>query len=114
MKTTRNEWIFLLSASCLSLAVRLVPWREFFVDGELLFFQNDAYYHLRRATLFLHNFPRIPVLDTYMAYPYGAECPWPPVYDMVLAAISWVIGWGSPTDGVIRAVAALLPRFSPG
>jgi len=96
----------------LSFAVRLLPWRNAFAGGNILFAQPDAYYHLRRAAIFLKTFPRIPGIDMYMAYPYGAECPWPPLYDLVVAGLTWAVGGGAPSYRALHGVTTFLPPLT--
>lgn len=98
----------------LALGVRLIPWRMSFAGGNILFGQPDAYYHLRRATIILKTFPRVPGIDMYMAYPYGAESPWPPLYDLAIAGLSWLIGLGAPGWKTIHGVTTLLPPILAG
>ncbi len=103
----RNVYLFLMSL--LALAIRLLPWRYAVLERNIIFGQPDAYYHLRRATIMIRNFPRLPGIDRYMAYPYGAEPPWPPLYDHVIALLSLLFGWGDPSDRTIMLVTTFLP-----
>jgi dolichyl-diphosphooligosaccharide--protein glycosyltransferase len=109
-----REWVFAWGMAVLAFAVRLIPWKMAFAGGNLIFGQPDAYYHLRRATIFLHTFPRVPGIDRYMAHPFGAECPWPPLYDLLIAALSWGIGFGAPSYRVIHGVTTFLPPVLAG
>lgn len=89
--------------------VRVLPYRNAFLGGNIIFQQPDAYSHLRRATLIVKNFPFFPTIDHYMAYPYGAEAPWPPLYDYLIGVLSMVFGLGHPGDTTILVVTTLLP-----
>lgn len=103
--------IIVIFFSISSFLIRLLPWHNtiFGFGKEIIFIQPDAFYHLRRATIWANNFPKMPTLDFYMAYPYGAECPWPPLYDWFIAAFSFVITLGNPTKQVLGLTTALLP-----
>lgn len=105
----RRKALFLGLTALTAFVARILPYQSAFLGGNVIFVQPDAYYHLRRATLIVKNFPFCPTLDRYMAYPYGAESPWPPLYDWVIAAISMIVGLGRPGDGVILTVTTLLP-----
>lgn len=98
----------------LAVVVRLFPWRASISPTHVLFIQPDAYYHLRRATIMARNFPFYPTIDRYMAYPFGAECPWPPLYDFAIAAVSLLLGWGDPSDRTIQLVTAFFPPVLAG
>lgn len=100
--------------SVLAVAVRFLPWKSSISGSHVLFIQPDAYYHLRRATIIAKNFPFYPTLDTYMAYPLGAEPPWPPLYDFFIAAVSLAAGWGDPSARTIQLVTAILPPVLAG
>lgn len=93
----------------LALLVRFLPWKIAYAAGDFLFSQHDALYHLRRVTIYLNTFPRLPAGDTYMAYPGGAVCPWPPLYDLFLAGVAFLAGAGHPSPVTIRAVVSFTP-----
>lgn len=109
-----KERTFAWGLAVIAFAVRLLPWQTTFQSGNIIFGQPDAYYHLRRANIILHTFPRIPAVDMYMAYPYGAECPWPPLYDLTIALLTWAIGLGRHSYTVLHWVTALLPPVLAG
>lgn len=109
-----RERYFAWGLALIAFGVRLIPWRTTFQSGNIIFGQPDAYYHLRRANIFLHTFPDIPAIDMYMAYPYGAEAPWPPLYDMIIALLTWAIGLGSHSYTILHWVTALLPPVLAG
>ncbi len=100
-------WFFTISA----FLIRLLPWKQSIAGfgKEFAFIQPDAFYHFRRAMIWALNFPKMPTLDYYMAYPYGAECPWPPLYDWFIAVFSNIITLGKPTQQVVGLIIALLP-----
>ncbi len=68
------------------LALRLASARAVFRGGNILFIDTDDYYHLRRMMTAAANFPRLPSFDSYLGFPTGFHCNWPPLYD-------WLAGW---------------------
>lgn len=112
---SRGERLFVVAGVILVAVVRFLPWRKVFVDGDILFGQTDAYYHLRRILLISRNFPDLPGIDRYMAYPYGAECPWPPLYDLVVACLAYIFsGFSEPSRWAVHAVSAFLSPVLAG
>lgn len=86
------------------LAARLVPWSMTFTPNGVLFRSDtDPYYHVLRAQRILERWPQVPWTDPNMNYPYGAEIPWPPLFDFVIAGLAKVVG---PAN--LGAVAAWL------
>lgn len=79
------------------------------IKDKLLFFQPDAYYHIRRTLLFAHNFPSLNSFDYYLSYPVGAECPWPPLYDWVISLISLILGLGKVDTYTVELLHAIFP-----
>lgn len=105
---------YLVSISVLAALVRFLPWKASIAKNHVLFIQPDAYYHLRRATIITKNFPLYPTIDTYMAYPFGAEPPWPPLYDFAIAVLSLIAGLGNPSERTLMLVTAFLPPVLAG
>lgn len=107
-----NKTSFLLAFFVFSAFVlRLLTWKTSIagLGKEFAFVQPDAFYHFRRAMIWAINFPKMPTMDYYMAYPYGAECPWPPLYDWFIAVMANVITFGNPSKQVVGLIVALLP-----
>lgn len=73
----------------LAFAVRILPIRGVFIDGETYFTDSDSYYHLRRIAYNLAQFPRILDHDSYLNFPEGAKAIWPQTLDWILAALLW-------------------------
>lgn len=93
-----------------ALAVRLAPWGEVFGSGSpRLLGDSDPYYHVLRAERWLRGAPGAPWRDPALAWPSGADVPWPPLFDGLLAAASRVVdGDVVERDRLVR-LAALLP-----
>ena len=60
-------------------------------DGALAITDPDACYHLRRAALTLET-GLVPTFDRFLNAPEGSPCPWPPLFDRVLAGTASVLG----------------------
>lgn len=104
-----RERLALAAVALAALGIRLASWSATAVGDGFVFGQPDAYYHLRRVGIILRTFPGIPGLDRFLSWPHGAECPWPPLYDLLTAAIAWAAGAGHPQAHHVGAVHALLP-----
>lgn len=90
----------------LGLLMRLIPAKNSIVDGDVLFFGYDSFYHLRRIFFTAENFPTTLWFDSYLNHPLGLDLTWPPLFDQAVAAVAILFGGG------IRAVemtAALAP-----
>jgi len=94
-----------------ALALRLRNLKAVLADGKVLFGLGDPYYHLRRVLLTLEHFPRVPSFDSYTNFPEGARIIWPPGFDLLVAAVSWIAGLGHPSRHRVEATAALLIPF---
>ena len=89
-------------------AARLAPWeRSFGPKGVHFAGDGDAYYHALRAERLARDWPRIPWTDGGMDYPYGADIPWPPLFDQIIAAVA--VATGPPTQEHVATVSALVP-----
>jgi asparagine N-glycosylation enzyme membrane subunit Stt3 len=78
----------------LAFAVRSLPVRSVFVDGQTFFTDGDSYYHLRRIAYNLASFPETLARDPYLNFPSGAEAIWPQTMDWVLALLLLPLGVG--------------------
>jgi len=89
-------------------AARMAPWeRSFGPMGVYFAGDGDAYYHALRAERLARDWPHIPWFDGGMDYPYGADIPWPPLFDQMIATISVATGPATPEH--VGAVAAVVP-----
>ena len=57
----------------------------------------------------LHHFPHRIYFDPYTFAPHGTPVPWPPFFSWLIAATSWIVGLGSPSQHTIETVGAYLP-----
>lgn len=44
-----------------------------------------------------------------MNFPDGAKSPWPPLYDLFVASIAFIAGFGKPSVNTVEVVAAIIP-----
>ncbi|HZZ85682.1 MAG TPA: hypothetical protein VFE30_14170 [Anaeromyxobacteraceae bacterium] len=97
----------LLVVGVLALAawVRLDNVREAMFQGELLpQIDSDSAYHYHRILDAVRNFPHVPMVDPWMAWPRGGRCPWAQGFD--LAAAAWVKLLGGGRSSHLAAVLA--------
>lgn len=100
---------FIIALLLISLAIRIVPYYSMvFTGGDPTIWDPDACYHLRRAELFLHALPDIPVFDSYINFPHGAYIIWPPLYDLLIACL-WAISLPFSNQGSLPATIPFLP-----
>lgn len=101
----RRRWVGLWLVLLVGLTARLVPWNMTFTPNGVLFRSDtDPYYHVLRAERILSGWPRVPWTDPNMNFPYGAEIPWPPLFDIVIAALAKMVG-----PARLAALAAWVP-----
>lgn len=91
-----------------TIAPRLTTLKLVFAQGELMQWDGDSAYHLKRILHALERFPHLPRFDPAMNWPAGAACPWPDGFDLLAAAWGLVMGLGD----VQRATVAVL-LFTP-
>ena len=77
-----------------------LPYSHVFNGNWIQFQGSDAYYHMRLVDNLLHHFPYFITFDPYTYYPHGTEVSWPPLFDLLIAGIAWMIGLGSPSQQV--------------
>jgi len=106
---SHRRWAGLTLVLLVGLAVRLVPWSMTFTpEGVLFRSDTDPYYHALRAQRALAGWPRVAWTDPNMNFPYGAEIPWPPLFDFVIAALAKAAGATAADPQRVAGVAALL------
>ena len=76
-----------LALFALALAVRALPRQTVLRGGDVIPFDNDSWYHLRRIAWSVVRFPEVLDFDRYMNHPDGARPIWTPVFDWTLAAL---------------------------
>jgi dolichyl-diphosphooligosaccharide--protein glycosyltransferase len=99
------------AAAVLALLVRALPWPLVFGASGIFPHGADAYYHLRRISYTVADFPRFLGFDPYVDFPDGGRPIWTPLFDFTLAAL--VRPWlgattGAPLERVLVWVPPLL------
>ncbi len=87
---------------------RLATLRLVFARGELMQWDGDSAYHLKRILHAIEHFPSLLRFDPQMNWPDGAPCPWTDGFDLLAAAWGLLAGLGDPS----RARMAVLV-FTP-
>ena len=96
----------------IALYIRTLPKAGVFLsNGFVRFSGNDPWYHLRNVESILHNFPDMLWFDAYTQYPWGTHQIFAPLFDMLLAVIIWIIGFGNPSQDLVNTVCAYYPAF---
>ncbi len=108
-RTFHNKWP-LWGAALSCIVLRLANWPSAFVGGRLFPFDSDPAYHFRRIQLLIHHFPHIPVQDPLLAYPLAGQVQWPPLFDLLCAALFPISSFFSSDPKVFEIVlGAFIP-----
>jgi dolichyl-diphosphooligosaccharide--protein glycosyltransferase len=82
------RWLAPAALFLVAVAIRALPWRTVFVGDEILFFDPDSYYHLRRIVWSVVHFPAVLDFDRYVAFPEGGRPIWTPCFDWLVALLA--------------------------
>lgn len=95
-------------AAVLALAalVRLLKWREALWGPEVVPFDGDSLYHMRRA-LDVAAGRGLPTFDPQVNWPHGGPVPWAPGFDLLGGALAWLAGGADSRAGAVAV--ALVP-----
>ncbi len=91
----------LLSLASAAVALAVAAWVRslnrdgVFVGGDVILWEVDPFYHVRRIWLTVLHFPHVPRFDPYLCFPEGAVCPWPPGFDFALASLVLALTGGT-------------------
>jgi oligosaccharyl transferase (archaeosortase A-associated) len=90
--------------------VRLRSMDRFYVNGEVLFTGNDAWYHLRQIEYIVANWPQTMPFDPWTHFPYGTSVgQFGTVFDQLIATAALIVGLGSPSEQLIREALLVAP-----
>jgi len=104
----RDRWL-LLAIALAALALRVVfLFDTVFRDTYVNFQDNDAWYHMRLIDNLVRNFPRPMLVDPYIG-PEAQPVAVAPLFDVIVAAVAWVVGLGRPSPHTIDVVGAVVP-----
>lgn len=100
----------------LSLYLRIVlPYGSVFVGEWIKFTGTDAYFFMRIVDNLVHNFPHLITFDPYALYPGGSGISSSTSFFVYfIAAVTWFIGLGSPTQHMVDIVGAYFPAVLGG
>jgi len=102
--------IALIVSGTIAFLVRVLPaYRPVFGHGIANFQETDAWFHVRTVHNLLAHFPWRSGFDPYLLFPGGQNVLTGPVWDYLLAIPAWILGFGSPSPGLIDGIAAWLP-----
>ena len=94
-----GTWLLVLAVAFVT---RSANHEAVFRSEGVVFFGNDAYYHMRRIQHALETEQGVPRHDALLHHPDGAESIWPPAFDAATATVFDVVG----LDGRAAEVAA--------
>jgi len=104
-----KELASVMSVFFLGLLVRIAPLRGATIDGDILFYGSDSFYHMRRVLYTVDHFPHTLWFDTFLNYPRGLELMWPPLFDQLIAGTA--ILFGAESQREIEIVGAFVPQI---
>jgi dolichyl-phosphooligosaccharide-protein glycotransferase len=79
-----------------------------FPGGDVNYQDSDAWYHMRLIDNLARNYPHRAVVDPYLG-PDAPTVAVPPLFDLLVAGVAWVIGLGRPSSRTVEVVGALIP-----
>ncbi|HET9553571.1 MAG TPA: hypothetical protein VFP50_11440 [Anaeromyxobacteraceae bacterium] len=78
-------------------------------DGIHFLADGDPYYHVLRATQIARDWPHVPSRDPRLDWPIGADVPWPPLFDQLIATAAVVAGGGRAGPAEVASVGCVVP-----
>lgn len=92
-----------------SLIIRIfLPYSSIFTSLGIKFAANDAYSHMRIVDSLVHHFPHATQFDPYLTYPGGGGLN-TTFFEQLLAIITLIVGFGSPSQHLIDVMGVLYP-----
>ncbi len=82
---------------------------QVFLADYVRFRGTDAWYHLRLVENLLGHFPHSITFDPYLHHPTGGPVTVAPLFDLGLAFLAWIVGFGQPSAELIESLAAWYP-----
>lgn len=105
----------LAAIAAFALSLRSIGLEHVFpAPGAVVFENGDGPYHARLAQYAFSNFPSFLTFDPYLAGPLGGAVPWPPGFDLLIAAVARALGahaidrvlaWSGPVLGTLSVFA---------
>ncbi|MEM0498151.1 MAG: oligosaccharyl transferase, archaeosortase A system-associated [Methanothrix sp.] len=112
MRSQRRLWAVVIIISAFLL--RLYAGRLALSDGSVLFYGPDSYYHMRRIIYTVNHFPATLWFDSYLDYPKGLEITWPPLFDILGAALASLGGGTHSAEIITSLLPPLLGALTVG
>lgn len=104
--------LLLLLIFVLSLYIRAVlPYEIVFANGIVHFSSDDGVYHMRLVENTLQNFPHRLTYDLFTRYPTGEFLHWGPLFTLIIASLSMIIGLGHPSIQLTNTIGAFTPAI---
>jgi dolichyl-diphosphooligosaccharide--protein glycosyltransferase len=105
--------IALIAILAIMLYIRIVlPYDTVFTDwagNYVNFAQDDAVYQMRLVHNTVENFPQRLFYDPFTHFPYGSTIHFGPLFTLMIAFSSIVIGLGSPSAALVDTIGAYFP-----
>ena len=104
--------VLITSFFSLSLLIRtILPFDRIFSGDWIKFSSIDAYYHMYLVDNMVHNFPNITGFHPYFILPDGGGVSGAHFFNWLLGFITWIVGFGSPTQHTIDIVGVYFPAI---
>jgi AglB-like glycosylation protein len=105
----------LVAVLAVGAAVRLAPWPWVMGGDEVrIVGDGDVLYHLLQAGRLMSDGLGAVWRDPGLNYPFGADVPWPPLFDALLAGAGWLAAGGTTPDPDTLLAAAIWVPFVLG
>lgn len=88
-----------------------LPYDKVFVGDWIKLTGRDAYYFMRHVDSLIHNFPHALTFDPYYIYPGGLSISSQSFFVYLWSGITWLVGFGSPTQRTIDTIGVYLPAI---
>jgi dolichyl-diphosphooligosaccharide--protein glycosyltransferase len=93
-----------------ALSIRVFPpYNDIFAGNWIKFAGGDNYFYMRLVDYMTHNFPHLPTVDAYLAYPDGESVGAFYLLARILGSISWAVGLGHPSQHLVDSVCVYIP-----
>lgn len=110
--------LFCLALFLLAFGLRFFAGGPFFFasidQGSRNFEVLDSCYHMRRASMTVDDYPKVPFFDTYHYYPDNPTVPWPIGYTLFLATVAKPIDLVCDSTLAVETVIGILPCLIDG
>jgi oligosaccharyl transferase (archaeosortase A-associated) len=111
-----NQIVLLVILAAIMFFIRTVPiYQLVFTNwpgeygGFVNFSADDAVYHMRFVHNTLHHYPWRVFFDPFTHFPFGDRIHFGPLFTLIIATASLIVGLGRPTPELINFVGAYTP-----